>query len=100
MFDIRLLRRKNISRTIAVPSSLSLYQLAEAIVGAYKFDFDHAFGFFSTVGDDYLKSEKSYELFTDMVAEGEDIEPTGAGSVTHTSERNMEKTKRYYVVSL
>ena len=84
VLEIRLMHTKNISRTIAVPSSLSLYQLAEAIVGAYKFDFDHAFGFFSTVGDDYYKSESSYELFTDMVAEGEDIEPTGAGSVKTT----------------
>jgi hypothetical protein len=53
-------------REIEVREDSNLYHLAEAIVQAYGFDFDHAFGFFSRTGDDYLHSERKYELFADM----------------------------------
>jgi Plasmid pRiA4b ORF-3-like protein len=36
------------------------------IVGAHRFDFDHAFGYFNRTGNDYLHSERKYELFADM----------------------------------
>lgn len=86
IFDTKLLEyRREVTRTIAIPKERSLYELAEAIVSAYGFDFDHCFGFFdSELGNPYSKSVRKYELFTDMVAEGMDIEPTGAGSVKHT----------------
>jgi len=74
-----------ISREIEIPENASLYKLAEAIVSAYNFDFDHCFGFFSKISDrDYFDSEKKYELFTDLIEEGELLEPTGAGSVKKT----------------
>ncbi len=74
-----------ISRDIEIPENSSLYKLAEAIVGAYNFDLDHCFGFFSKIAESrYFDSERKYELFTDMVEEGMDIEPTGAGSVKKT----------------
>lgn len=82
VFKTHLFREKGISREIEVMESASLYQLAEAVVGAYGFDFDHAFGFFSTVGERYLDSKKKYELFADL--EDDDIEPTGAASVKKT----------------
>lgn len=53
-------------RELAVRENSSLYDLAEAIVGAYSFDFDHAFGFFSRTGEDFLRSERKYELFADV----------------------------------
>ena len=34
-------------REIEVPSSASLYDLADFIVSAFGFDFDHAFGFYT-----------------------------------------------------
>jgi hypothetical protein len=72
--------KAEISRQIEVPENISLYKLAEAIVGAYNFNFDHCFGFFSKIAESrYFDSERKYELFTDL--EGEGIEPTGAGSV-------------------
>ena len=72
-----------ISREIEILESASLYKLAEAIVDAYNFDFDHCFGFFSEVSESrYLDSERKYELFTDLEKEG--VEPTGAGSVKKT----------------
>jgi len=79
------LRGKKVVREIEAPENFSLYRLAEAIIGAYDFDFDHAFGFFSKISEsEYFKSERQYELFTDLIEEGEDLEPTGAESVKKT----------------
>ena len=82
IFKTNLFYDKKIIREIEVPENLTLYKLAETIVGAYDFHFDHAFGFFSTIGERYLNSERKYELFADM--KKEDIEPTGAESVKKT----------------
>jgi len=76
-------RGPEISREIEIPENANLYKLAEAIVDAYDFDFDHCFGFFSNISESrYFDSERKYELFTDLENEG--IEPTGAGSVKKT----------------
>lgn len=77
-----LFHEKGIARDIEVVENFSLYKLAEAIVGAYGFDFDHAFGFFSAVGERYRDSKKKYELFADL--NSRDVEPTGAASVKKT----------------
>ena len=47
-------------------ASKSLYKLAEAIVSAFGFDFDHAFGFYG--GDPFARrrSQPRYELFADI----------------------------------
>ncbi len=82
IFKTNLFRDKKIIREIEAPENMNLYKLAEAIVDAYGFNFDHAFGFFSTIGERYFDSDKKYELFTDMEDEG--IEPTGAESVEKT----------------
>lgn len=85
VFDTRLLKCRNVSCKIAVPSTFSLYKLAEVVVDAYGFDFDHAFGFYTSVTEGYYgDSERMYDLFTDMIRRGEDIEATGAGSVEQT----------------
>lgn len=90
IFSTHLFRDKKISRDVEIAESASLYKLAEAIIGAYDFDFDHAFGFFSTVGERYFDSEKKYELFADLEDEG--IEPTGAESVKKTKIGEVWKT--------
>lgn len=82
IFKTNLFRDKKIIREIEVPENINLYKVAEAIVGAYDFDFDHAFGFFSTIGKRYFDSDKKYELFADMENKG--IEPIGAESVEKT----------------
>ena len=83
IFKTHLFCDKKVIREIEVLESSNLYKLAEAIVKSYDFDFDHAFGFFSTISESgYFKSEIKYELFTDLEDEG--IEPTGAGSVKKT----------------
>lgn len=79
-----------ISREIEIPENASLYKLAKVIIDAYNFNFDHCFGFFSKIAESsYFDSEKKYELFTDLIEEGEDLEPTGAGSVKKTKIKDV-----------
>ncbi len=80
IFKTHLFRDKKVVREIEILENSNLYELAKAIVTAYDFDFDHAFGFFSNLSEQWYKSDKKYELFADM----EDIEPTGAKSVKNT----------------
>ncbi|ANY85221.1 hypothetical protein BB934_44370 (plasmid) [Microvirga ossetica] len=54
-------------REIEVESRKTLSNLAEAIVHAFGFEFDHAFGFYSKLtGQDVMRSQPKYELFADM----------------------------------
>ena len=92
IFKSSVFRAKTVARDIEVPASTNLYKLAEAIVAAYDFDFDHCFGFFSTIAESrYFDSDRKYELFTDLIEEGEDLEPTGAGSVKKTKVSDVWK---------
>jgi hypothetical protein len=85
IFKINLFRNPQIIRDIEVLENINLYKLAETIINAYNFDFDHCFGFFSKIAEwGYSDSERKYELFTDLIEEGEDLEPTGAGNVKKT----------------
>jgi len=68
-------------RDIEIQSSKKLYDLASAIVAAFGFDFDHAFGFYSLLKGNILQSPVKYELFADMA--DMDIE-SEAGSVKRT----------------
>ena len=58
--------RGRLYRDIELPSSGSLEDLAAAIVGAFGFDLDHAFGFYSSLGHRYHDAEERYELFADL----------------------------------
>lgn len=84
-------------RVLAVPAEFSLYELAELIVEAFDFDFDHAFGFYDNVKD-WTKSRECYELFKDLEQEEEFfIEPSPCHSVKRTrlSEIFTEDRKRW-----
>ena len=76
IFRVRL--RPRVYREIEIPSEKSLYDLAAAIVQAFDFDFDHAFGFFSKPGYHVFDSPVRYELFADLEGGSE------AGSVKRT----------------
>ncbi len=82
IFKIHLFDNPKIIREIEVLENINLYKLANAIIDTYSFDFDHAFGFFSNIGERYFNSDRKYELFADMKDEG--IESTGAESVEKT----------------
>ena len=72
--------KMSIYRDIEIDPSQSLYKLAEAIVTAFGFDFDHAFGFYSGLKPSTLmRTLPRYELFADMG----DAAP-GVGSVKKT----------------
>ena len=56
---------KDTFRTLDIPATASLERLAKAIVDAYGFMFDHAFGFYNNLKDHY-ESTEFYTLFADM----------------------------------
>jgi hypothetical protein len=59
--------RRSIWREIEIEAAGSLYKLAEAIVAAFGFDFDHAFGFYSGLTEaKMMRQQPRYELFADM----------------------------------
>jgi hypothetical protein len=67
-------------RDIEIQSSKSLYALADAIIGAFDFDLDHCFGFYSGRSErSFMEAQPKYELFADI---GEE---TDAGSVERTT---------------
>ena len=62
----------SIHREIEIASSKSLYAFAGAIVAAFDFDFDHAFGFYSGKTERSLMSaDPKYELFADIGEESD-----------------------------
>lgn len=71
--------KPRVYRDIEIEAARSLHDLAEAIVAAFDFDLDHAFGFYSELKDPYSRSGERYELFADM----EDTD-SDAGSVKRT----------------
>lgn len=66
-------------RDIEIASNSSLYDLAAAIVGAFGFEFDHPFGFYSLMRGNVLHSPVKYEAWADLP----DME-SDAGSVEET----------------
>jgi hypothetical protein len=67
IFRVSLQGDPSIYREIEITSTTSLYRFAAAIVAAFGFDFDHAFGFYAKLtGRNILRSEPRYELFRDM----------------------------------
>jgi len=71
---------KNIYRDIKINSNASLMKLAEAIIPAFDFEFDHMCGFYETLGDPGLDKGKAYTMFADdpetMMESPEDLSMT------------------------
>lgn len=72
----------SVIRELALLETQTLYNLAEAIIDSFDFDFDHAFGFFNDVKN-WHRAERQYELFKDV---GEECNPC-AESVKNTKLR-------------
>jgi Plasmid pRiA4b ORF-3-like protein len=67
IFRAALQGNASIYRDIELDPAKSLYALAEAIVSAFNFDFDHAFGFYTGLTPAKMhKTFPKYELFADM----------------------------------
>ena len=75
----RVSLRPRLYREIEIDSGRSLHDLAEAIVRAFGFDLDHAFGFYGKLTGNYTASPVRYELFADVEGGSSD-----AGSVKRT----------------
>jgi hypothetical protein len=65
-FVFRASLKPKIYRAFEISSASSLYILAQAIVRAFDFDFDHAFGFYSGLKGNIYHSPVRYELFVDL----------------------------------
>ena len=65
LHGLRASLKPRVYRDIEIESGLSLFELAEAITGAFGFDFDHAFGFFSRLTGRVFDSPVRYELHSD-----------------------------------
>jgi hypothetical protein len=74
---LRASLRSRLYRDIEVSSSSTLADLAEAIVTAFGFDMDHAYGFYSKLTGKLFASPRRFELFAD-------IEGSGSRSVKRT----------------
>lgn len=75
---------REVIREIAIACDQRLVDLAEAILGAFGFECDHAFGFYSNLKSRRLSdSDEVYEVFADCP----DVEPTCAHA------RSVEKTR-------
>jgi len=67
IFRVALRDRPSVHRDLEIDSGQSLAKLAEAIVRAFDFEFDHAFGFYpDTKGRAVMRGRPAYELFADM----------------------------------
>jgi hypothetical protein len=72
--------KAKVYRDIEIEGSSSLSALAEAIVMAFDFEFDHAFGYYSDLKNPFSRKGERYELFADMEDGDSD-----AGSVERTT---------------
>jgi hypothetical protein len=77
IFRVRL--KPKVYRDIEIDSGKSLHDLAAAIVQAFGFDLDHAFGFFSKLDYHLFDSPVRYELFAEL-------DP-------HSQSRSVKRTK-------
>ena len=66
---LRATFKRGVYREIAIQSSKTLEALAQAIVEAFDFDFDHAYGFYNDLKDPY-RASMAYELFYDLNPKG------------------------------
>ncbi|TVQ85728.1 MAG: hypothetical protein EA357_00180 [Micavibrio sp.] len=69
-------------REIEITPEKTLEKLAQGIIRAFDFDFDHAFGFYSSLEDYYNDAQERYELFVDMdVMDGVETENRHGGKL-------------------
>ena len=79
------IRKGSCSRTLKISQNHSLFQLGEAIIAAYGFDLDHAFGFYDNLEDHY-ESTSFHTSFADYIDgddpdHGESVKKTKLGAV-------------------
>ena len=66
--------REEWSAELCVPAGITLHQLAETIIDAVGFDFDHCFGFYENLEWPH-ESEMEYTLFADIGEDAKENDP-------------------------
>ncbi len=74
-------------REIEITPEKSLSKLAEGIIAAFSFYFDHAYGFYDRLDQNYYDSAQSYEFFADM--EEDEYSNGDAQSVERTKVKSV-----------
>jgi len=67
---VRASLRRKLHRDIELACASTLAELAEAIVAAFGFDMDHAYGFYSKLTGKLFDSPRRFELFADIEGQG------------------------------
>jgi len=76
-------------RVIAIPGNASLYDLALAILSAFRFDRDHLFGFYDNLHR-YSQSQEGYELSTGTFgSKHPSVKKTEISAVFHDPKKKM-----------
>jgi len=78
---LRASLKPKLYRDVEIESTASLAALAEAISGAFEFDFDHAYGFYSKLAGRYHDSPEKYELFADIEGADSDADSVQKSAV-------------------
>jgi hypothetical protein len=65
IIELKVSLEKKVYRIIHIKERDTLENLAEAIVRAFDFELDHAFGFYDNLNNPYQSTEV-YELFVDL----------------------------------
>lgn len=63
---VRASLRRRLYRDVELAGASTLAELAEAIVAAFGFDMDHAYGFYSKLTGKLSDSPRRFELFADI----------------------------------
>ena len=88
IFEIEVLEREGKAvRKIQIKAANTLNQLAEVIIKSFSFNFDHCFGFYSSLERNITKAERLYELFVDC----NESPSAGAKSVKKTKINEVYK---------
>jgi len=87
VYLLKLSLNKKIYREMALKGRTTLYTFAKEIVGAFDFEFDHAFGFYDNIKDIHESSE-AYTLFYDF------------GDQVNDNEKSVKKSYIYKVFNL
>ena len=65
LFSFRVQLGDDFTAQLRLSAQCTLYELAETVIKAVGFDFDHCFGFYNNLKDSYRSTEE-YTLFADI----------------------------------
>jgi len=88
---LRASLKPKLYRDVEIDGAASLAALAEAITGAFEFDFDHAYGFYSKLTGHFHDSPEKYELFADIEGGDSDADSVEKSAVAKAFAKTGKK---------